>query len=800
MNQIKSIRLKTIMNNADLSPVDLLNARFPVTALLVAVVLFLTGIGAHSCFAVDHVATVESDTVDATSRPAKPNILIMMADDMGIGDTSAYLNVRLSPTSPPVKKTLRTPNLKRFTESAIVFTDGYAPASMCSATRYSVLTGRFAHRSYLKYQGWLPHGPNTPMIQQGLTTLPEMLQANGYRTAGIGKYHVGMSFDNGKGKPAEDFFYHDVDFTKPILDGPTHHGFDEYFGVTGNTEDPLDTEPRILIRNDRFTFTDRSEMKLIGMKDREGRILSAPDWDLRKLGPLYLEEAKGFLTRQSNNHTQPFFLYYVPNANHFQRNPNGDYAVPDEIAGTRIKGESRYSDDSVANDREDMVLENDVVFGKLLEKLKTTDDPRWPGHKLVENTLIIFTSDNGPNVGDNLGPNQESGKLRGKKAKLWEGGIRVPLIVSWPAVLEGGKLNRSIVTLTDLYATLAHIIGHTLNPEEAQDSHNVFAYWSGTPETPDNRPRVFFCHLGPPFLNDALAIRQGPNKLIVEGGLAMPWVTGGSRGTAKPIALYNLQQDLYETQPHSDASSTYIANGLADTLLRIHNRGHARQYNAMNGGSLIQNTGWHNLRNDVTGEVGFSFQLRPEVNTKVVTHLGMFDDHDRDKPVRAARSVPRDNERDQPSKSPLGGKNHSLKSPHVIRLLMHSDNKLVELARCHLQTGTSGELLSSFRYLRLKQPVYLKQGQTYILLMSTQVADGDHFRDPVSFDGLSPQLDPDLVVQRGLLLREGTLSGHIELPAFEDLSSDYSQYRLPVGPNLRFAEDGWSDKHDSPKP
>ena len=159
MNQIKSIRLKTIMNNADLSPVDLLNARFPVTALLVTVVLFLTGIGAHSCFAVDHVATVESDNVDATSRPAKPNILIMMADDMGIGDTSAYLNVRLSPTSPPVKKTLRTPNLKRFTESAIVFTDGYAPASMCSATRYSVLTGRFAHRSYLKYQGWLPSRP-----------------------------------------------------------------------------------------------------------------------------------------------------------------------------------------------------------------------------------------------------------------------------------------------------------------------------------------------------------------------------------------------------------------------------------------------------------------------------------------------------------------------------------------------------------------------------------------------------------------------------------------------------------------
>ena len=183
---------------------------------------------------------------------------------------------------------------------------------MCSSTRYSLLTGRFAHRSYLKKQGWLPHGPNTPMIQQALTTLPEMLQASGYRTTGIGKYHVGMSFDNGEGKPAADFYFRDVDFKKPLLDGPTHHGFNEYFGVPGNTEDPLDTEPRVLIRNDRFTFTDRSRMKLIGMKKREGRILAAPNWDLADLGPLFLQEAQAFITRQSQKDDEPFFLYSCP--------------------------------------------------------------------------------------------------------------------------------------------------------------------------------------------------------------------------------------------------------------------------------------------------------------------------------------------------------------------------------------------------------------------------------------------------------------------------------------------------------
>ena len=771
-----------------------------ITATLhIAAALLLFAGGNHSIFAADDISSVSSVKGKDRTRPTKPNILLMMADDMGIGDTSAYLNVRLSPESPPITKTLRTPNLNRFTHSAIVFTDGYAPASMCSATRYSLLTGRLAHRSYLKYQGWLPHGPNTPMIQKGLTTLPEMLQVNGYHTAGIGKYHVGIAFDNGQGKPAEDFFFDDVDFTKPILDGPTHHGFDEYYGVTGNTEDPLDTEPRILIRNDRFTFTDRSRMKLIGMKNHKGRILSAPDWDLSRLGPLYLEEAEKFLTRQSHN-TQPFFLYYVPNANHFQRNPHGEYAVPDEIAGTTIKGESHYSDGSVANDRADMVLENDVVFGKLLEKLTTMNDPRWPGHKLIENTLVIFTSDNGPNVGDNLGPNQESGELRGKKAKIWEGGIRVPLMVSWPAVLEGGKLNRSIVTLTDLYATLAHIIGHSLKPEEAQDSHNVFAYWVGQPDKQDTRPRVFFCHLGPPFLNDALAIRQGHNKLIVEGGLAMPWASGGSRGAARPIALYNLQHDLYETKPYVDASSTAIINELAATLLNIHNRGYARKISVTDGAPIIENPGWHNLRNDVTGEIGFAFQLRPRAGGKMVTHLGMFDDHDGDKPVRAARSIPTDRERDQPSKGPLTGKNHSIKSQHVIRLLVRSKNKQVELARCEMKPGTSDELIRSFRYMRLPEPVRLEQGLTYVLLMSTQAADGDHFRDPVSFDGLSPQINPHLMIQRSLLFRGGSSSGHIDVPAFEDLTNSYSRYRMPVGPTLRLAEDSLADEPQTSKP
>ena len=138
---------------------------------------------------------------------------------------------------------------------------------------------------------------------------------------------------------------------------PTHHGFDEYYGVPGNTEDPLDNEPRILIRNDRFVFTDRSKMKMMGMGKRKDKIIAAPDWNLKQLGALYLKEACSFIDRRVEEGTSPFFLYYAPNANHNQRNPNGVFAVPDSIAGVKIKGQSKYTDGAPAGPREDMVLD-----------------------------------------------------------------------------------------------------------------------------------------------------------------------------------------------------------------------------------------------------------------------------------------------------------------------------------------------------------------------------------------------------------------------------------------------------------
>ena len=213
------------------------------------------------------------------------------------------------------------------------------------------------------------------MIQHALKTLPEMLQARGYRTAAIGKYHVGMAFDNGAGKPATDYYYEDVDFTRPVLDGPTHHGLMNSSGCPATLRirstpsraftfatiaGPLPTvnECAALISAPRAPHLCRAELG------------SGPD------RPRIPARSPGLPQRQARA-KEPFFLYYVPNANHYQRNEkDGDYGAQ-TIDGEAVKGVSRLNDGTPAGDRGDMILENDIAFGKLLATLRDTEDPRW---------------------------------------------------------------------------------------------------------------------------------------------------------------------------------------------------------------------------------------------------------------------------------------------------------------------------------------------------------------------------------------------------------------------------------------
>ena len=490
-----------------------------------------------------------------------------------------------------------------------------------------------------------------------------------------------------------------------------------------------------------------------------------------------------YLDRRATDGDVPFFLYFAPNANHNQRNVDGVFAVPEKVAGVKIKGQSRYTDGTKAGDREDMVLENDAIFGKILDKLKETDDPRWPGHKMIENTLIIFTSDNGPNLSTvkNEDLVQESGGLRGKKAKIWEGGHRVPFLLYWHGHFEKG-MNRNLFSLTDLYATLANLVGHELGHEEARDSHDVLPYWTGEAKGADLRPRVFFCNLGSPYLNDTLAIREGFKKLLVNGGLAKPSMKGGSRGALNFAMFYDLKKNLYETGDFLESVPTEEAKEMGERLLAIHNQGYARDLGLKKSRVLILDDGWHNLRNDLDGAIGFEFRMKED---RAMTHLGMWDDHDKESGVRPARNLPTEADRDQPTLA--GPKKRRIAAPHVIQLHELGDNSPAQLiASAETSPQKQGKLEGEFRYIRLARKVKLIKGQHYLLTMSTTAGDGDHFHDPASFDGLSPLVCPSIEVVRSVLLRGNDPNALEAIPAFADLAEAYSRHRLPVGPTLKF--------------
>ena len=297
------------------------------------------------------------------------------------------------------------------------------------------------------------------------------------------------------------------------------------------------------------------------------------------------------------------------------------------------------------------------------------------------------------------------------------------------------------------------------------------------------------------FLNLILAFRQSlpTSRVKVKfSNVSLPkmpwarWSSTGSRGASHPTVFYDLSNNLFEDGDGLSGESGDSARRLASTLLEIHNRGHARELNLPAGPELFVHPGWHNLRNDVTGEIGFEFRLRDGSGTKQVTHLGIWDDHDTDRPVRAARAVPRDHENDQPSRFITQDKRRQIEAPHVLRLLQLKSNERIEIARIEIAAGEAGELHNSFRYFPLKKTVTLSDNSDYVLLMSTRAADGDQFHDPAAFDGLPPLIHPDVHVERSVLIRRQNTGQRTRIPAFEDLNDSYSRYRAPVGPTLRF--------------
>jgi arylsulfatase A len=472
---------------------------------------------------------------------SQPNVLLILADDLGYGDVGAN-----NPDS-----RIPTPHLDRMAADGMRFTDAHASAAQCSPTRYSVMTGRYPWRTRLQ-TAVLPYF-DEPLIEQGRDTLATMFKTQGYATAGIGKWHLGLGWQAKEGKSFDPHSWasaqhHAIDFTKPLSDSPIDHGFDYYFGLNASNN----MLPYCFIENDRV-FTVPGEVKHPVFDTEIGDMPVAADYESQNLDQLLLGKAVGWLDDHLGaNPEQPFFLYFPSSAIHRPCLPI------DEFVGR-----------SGAGLRGDKVAELDDVVGKLMGELVK--------HGVADNTIVIFTSDNGALPGDletaieKLADNdygmrwkpeqllkqkddvqeqglkerwitydhRSCGPYLGYKGNVYDGGHRVPFIVRWPAVVQPGTVTNETICLTDFMATFAAMLQIDLPDNAAEDSCNLIPILRGDKLDQPVR-EMTICQ----SWHGIKCIYQGDWKLIV--GNAKDGIHF-DRSDCPPLQLYNMAEDLGET-------------------------------------------------------------------------------------------------------------------------------------------------------------------------------------------------------------------------------------------------------------
>jgi arylsulfatase A len=368
----------------------------------------------------------------------RPNIVILYADDLGYGDLACQ--------NPESK--IPTPNLDRLAAEGTRFTDAHSSSGVCTPSRYAMLMGRYHWR---KFHG-IVNSFDPPVLDAERTTLAELLRSQGYRTACIGKWHLGWDWKsiqrdpNSKPDPKEGYSPDAFDWTRPLPGGPLDHGFDYYFG-----DDVPNFPPYTWFENDRLLAppTERLQIKL---KTAEGNFETRPgpavaEWDFYAVTPRLTEKAVDWIGKQTAD--QPFFLYFPFTSPHAPIVPTDSFRNASQAGG--------YGD---------FVAQTDAVVGEILAALESG------GHS--RRTLVIFSSDNGPETYAyeriRRYGHRSMGPLRGLKRDLWEGGHRIPMIIRWPGKVPAGKVNDGLLSQIDLFATLAGIVGADLPIGEAEDS------------------------------------------------------------------------------------------------------------------------------------------------------------------------------------------------------------------------------------------------------------------------------------------------------------------------------------------
>ncbi|MCA9262500.1 MAG: arylsulfatase [Planctomycetales bacterium] len=465
----------------------------------------------------------------------KPNVVFILADDMGYGDVQA-----INPDS-----RIPTPHLNALAAQGMFFSDAHTPSSVCTPTRYGLLTGRYCWRTRLQH-GVLD-GYGKPLIEKGRPTLASFLKSQGYRCGIVGKWHLGLDFsttDDGQS----------LDFTGPVGQPPNEYGFDFSYIIPAS----LDFPPYVFIcdgtvTDARTVIQEAQKFPAFLRKGPRSQALIMENCLDHLVG-----QAEAFLSRAAQaERKQPFFLYFPLTAPHKPVLPH-----PSMVGKTEL---GPYGD---------FVHQVDQYVGRLLAHLDTLG--------VAEETLVVFTSDNGSFMfrrnGDDAPDHVDdksiqafradrhraNGPFRGTKADIWEAGHRVPFFVRWPGHVEQGSRCETTVCLTDVMATLADIVGADC-PVEAQDS---FSFWPLLQGTSDHYEREPVIHHS---VNGSFAIRQGPWKLVAtngSGGREPP--TG--KPFERPYALFNLHDDLSESQ-NVVANEPEIASRLEAELDRIRKMG-----------------------------------------------------------------------------------------------------------------------------------------------------------------------------------------------------------------------------------
>ncbi len=457
--------------------------------------------------------------------PEKPSIVIILADDLGYGDVGCY--------NPDSK--IPTPHLDKLARQGIRFTDAHSPSTVCTPSRYSLLTGRMCFRTGLR---GVFTGVDGPLIESGRLTVAELLRQHGYATACVGKWHVGMTFFQHDGKPVAPRGgglekVRRVDFARPIRDGPTDVGFDYFFGTACcPTTDWL----YAYIENDRVVQAPTELVKpatkhwLEYEHFRTG--LKAPGFDFRGVDLVFLDKSVQFLERHVRDHPdQPFFLYHAAQAVHLP-------AMPAE----------QFVGKTQAGPLGDFIYELDYIVGELMGALDRLG--------VAERTLVIVSSDNGPEIVVTRMREEHghlsAGQWRGFKRDNWEGGHRVPLVARWPGKIKPGSVSGQTVCLTDVMATCAAIVGAKLPAGAGEDSVNILPALLG-----EEGRRPVREHTLHQTITNALGIRRGPWKLLAHKGSGGNNYEGDSvlakyrlpdSDPEAPGQLYNLDSDPGETQ------------------------------------------------------------------------------------------------------------------------------------------------------------------------------------------------------------------------------------------------------------